>query len=202
MRRDDFLQQDEEFFQEVAHRSQVGYLGLITEEGFPRSIALNFVAVQENLYFHGALAGQKYDLLTKSPLVGFTMAWELSYIPSNWTGPDYACPATQLFKSVEVYGRGAVVEDGIEKAIALQALMLKHQPEDSFREITQDEKIYRKALAGTGVFRIDRESWAGKVRLFQEKPRNFQDKIIAKLKDRKSEIDLMTIVEIEKNQNL
>ena len=197
MRRIDFLRQDDEFFQEVAQRCQVGYLGLMTKEGFPRNIALNFVALNKAIYFHGALAGQKFDLLSNNPQVGFTMAWELSYIPSNWTGPDYACPATQLYKSVEIQGQGVVVEDGHEKAHALQALMEKHQPGDTFRQITGDEKIYRKALAGTGVFRVDVESWAGKVRLFQEKPAYFRDLIIGKLKERGAEIDFITASQIE-----
>jgi len=197
MRRDDFLREDVEFFKEVAHRCQVGYLGLMTEEGFPRNVALNFVAMNEAIYFHGALAGQKFDLLAKKPRVGFTMAWELSYIPSNWIGPEYACPATQLYKSVEIQGQGVVVEDGHEKARALQALMEKHQPGETFRKITGDEKIYRKALAETGVFRVDVESWAGKVRLYQEKPASFRELIIGKLKERGAEIDLVTASQIE-----
>ena len=59
MRRDDFLREDVEFFQEVAERCQVGYLGLITKAGIARSVALNFVVVDEAIYFHGALAGEK-----------------------------------------------------------------------------------------------------------------------------------------------
>jgi len=196
MRRDDFLREDAEFFQEVAERCQVGYLGLITEAGIARSVALNFVAVDEAIYFHGASAGEKFEILSKNPPVGFTMAWELSYIPSNWIGPEYACPATQLFKSVEIEGRGLVVDDLQEKALALQALMEKHQPGDTFRKITGDEKIYLKALAGTGVFRVDVESWAGKVRLYQEKPRRFQEAIVEKLKERGTEVDKDTIFEM------
>ncbi len=73
MRRDDFLREDTDFFQEVAERCQVGYLGLITEAGFARSVALNFVAVNEAIYFHGALAGEKFEILSKNPLVGFAI---------------------------------------------------------------------------------------------------------------------------------
>ncbi len=198
MRRDDFLREDSGFFQEVARRCQVGYLGLIAESGTLRSVALNFVAVGEAIYFHGALDGEKFELLSKCPRVGFTMAWELSYIPSNWTGPEYACPATQLYKSVEIQGRGLVVEDLKEKVLALQALMEKHQAGDTFGKITAEEKIYRQALAATGVFRVDVESWAGKERLFQEKPRRFQEVVVGKLKERGAEIDMVTVLEIGK----
>ncbi len=196
MRRDDFLRTDDAFFQQVAQRCPVGYLSLITEDGYPRSVALNFAAVGEALYFHGALVGEKFEIISAAGQAGFTMAWELSYIPSNWIGPEYACPATQLFKSVEIKGRCAVVSDPVEKALGLQALMEKYQPKGSFRPFHAEEKIYRKAMAQTGVFRVDGDSWAGKVRLYQEKPQAFQEKIISKLKERGLPIDLDTIIEM------
>ncbi len=198
MRRSDFLNTDDAFFQQVAHRSQVGYLGLVTSEGYPRSVALNFVAVEQSIYFHGALAGEKFDLICGGEKVGFTMAWELSYIPSNWLGKEYACPATQMFKSVEIKGRCVVVEDVDEKARGLQALMEKHQPEGLFRPIAAGEKMYRKALEETGVFRVDADSWTGKARLFQEKSEAFQVKLTEKLAERGLAIDGDTILELRK----
>ncbi len=196
MRRSDFLHTDTKFFQQVALQCPVGHLVLITHDGYPRSIALNFVALDQAVYFHGALAGEKFELINSGGPVGFTMAWELSYIPSNWTGPDYACPATQLFKSVEIKGRCVVVSDLEEKALALQALMQKHQPEGHHRPILPDEKIYQKALQHTGVFRVDVESWTGKARLFQEKPQDFKDKVILKLEERGLPMDHDTIVQM------
>jgi len=198
MRRDDFLHTDDAFFQQVARRCPVGYLSLITADGYPRSIALNFAAKDQAVYFHGALAGEKFDLLSSGVPVGFTMARELSYIPSNWTGPEYACPATQLFKSVEIKGRCAVVSDLSEKALGLQVLMEKYQPEGSFRPIKADEKMYLKALQQTGVFRVDVESWAGKSRLFQDKPETFLEKVISKLEERGLPVDLETVVEMRR----
>ena len=200
MRRDDFLYNGDDFFQDVARHCQVGYLGLVTKGGYPRSIALNFAAVGKALYFHGALAGEKFDLISGGCTAGFTMAWELSYIPSNWIGPDYACPATQLFKSVEIKGRCVEVTDLAEKALGLQALMKKHQPDESFRPITADEKIYRKVLQETGVFRVDVDSWQGKARVYQEKPAGFQAKIVEKLKQRGLPVDEATVLEMEKIQ--
>lgn len=198
MRRDDFLRTDRAFFQHVARQCSVGHLGLVTADGYPRSIALNFVALDEAIYFHGALAGEKFDVISAGGPVGFTMAWELSYIPSQWTGPEYACPATQLFKSVEIKGRCTVVSETQEKVLALQALMQKYQPEGQFRPITSHEKIYKNALEQTGVFRVDVDSWAGKVRLFQEKPEDFQNKVICKLEERGLPLDLTTVVQMRK----
>lgn len=196
MRRDDFLFTDDVFFNQVARNCQVGYLALITADGYPRSIALNFVATEKAIYFHGALAGEKFDIISTGTPVGFTMAWELSYIPSNWIGPEFACPATQLFKSVEIKGQCSVVTDLSEKAAGLQALMEKHQPEGNYLSFSPEEKMYKKALQHTGVFRVDMESWQGKARLYQEKPQDFQAKIISKLKERGLPVDLETIIEM------
>ncbi len=55
-----------------------------------------------------------------------------------------------------------------------------------------------KALAGTGVFRVDVKNWTGKVRLFQEKPLRFQEAIVEKLKERGSDVDMDTVLEIGK----
>ena len=197
MRRDDFLRTDDVFFEKVARLCPVGYLGLITADGFPRSVALNFAASGNKLYFHGALAGEKFDLIDGQSPAGFTMARELSYIPSNWIGPQYACPATQLFMSVEIKGRCSEVTVPEEKALGLQVLMEKFQPAGSFKPIMADEKIYLKALRQTGVFRVDVESWTGKERLYQEKPLDFKQKIIGKLQERGLPIDLETILEMK-----
>ncbi len=198
MRRGDFLRTDPEFFALVAKRCQVGYLGLVTEEGYPRSVALDFVAIGETIYFHGALAGEKHDLISAGGKVGFTMARELSYIPSSWSGPRYACPATHLFQSVEIKGRCKPVRESDEKARALQALMEKYQPEGGHDPIRAGEKIYRKALEETGVFRLDSDSWTGKWRLFQEKTREFQTRIRERLAERDAPLDRITLAEMEK----
>lgn len=197
MRRKDFLRTEPSFFQEVARRCPVGYLGLLTPGGFPRSVALNFAACEDRIYFHGALAGQKFQILDQKPAVGFTMAWELSTIPSSWIGPRYACPATQLFQSVEIQGAAEVVIDRAEKAAGLQALMEKYQPEGGFDPIEPTAALYQKTLVETGVFRITAQSWTGKERLYQEKPEAFRRKIMAHLKERGRPLDLLTIAAME-----
>ena len=199
MRRNELASQDAALFAEVAQSCDVGYLALVTADGYPRSIALNFAAVDETIYFHGALEGEKYELIKSSPRAGFTMATVYSFIPSFWTAPRNACPATQFFKSVEIVGICEGVADLAEKAVALMALMVKQQPEGHYDPIDPEDPRYRKALENVGVFRVAPHSWTGKVKFGQNEPAKLRRVFVEKLKERGGLMDDETAREIEKS---
>jgi len=196
MRRNELAIQDPAFFTEVASRCDVGYLALVTAEDHPRSIALNFGAVGETVYFHGALDGEKYELIKTSPRAGFTMVRVYSFIPSYWSAPRYACPATQFFKSVEIKGVCEEVTDLGEKARGLMALMEKQQPEGEYDPIDPAVAPYTKALENVGVFRIVPDSWTGKVKFGQNEPERLRRIFVEKLTERGGPMDDETVREI------
>lgn len=199
MRRKELAARDEGLFRELTTEIMVGYLGLVDEHGVPRVIALNFVALDHDVYFHGALAGQKYDLLQESPAAGFTIVKEYSYIPSHWSVPRYACPATQFFKSIEIKGTCGLVADPHEKARALQALMEKHQPEGRYDPIDAGLPRYAKAIENVGVYRVRCASWTGKVKFGQNEPEKLRRIFVEKLRERGGPTDEATALEIEKS---
>lgn len=198
MRRQELACDDPALFREAADRCEVGYLGLATADGTPRVVPLNFAALDTTIYFHGALAGEKYDLLRGGARASFLMALPYSLIPSYWTAPQHACPATHYFKSVDARGRCTVVEDLGEKARALQALMLKYQPEGRHRPIDADDPTYLKPLRGVGVFRLAVASWTGKVKFGVNEPERIRRLLIAGLRERGRPLDLATALEIER----
>jgi hypothetical protein len=55
LRRSELESKDAEIFAEVARDAEVGELGLVTADGTPRVVPLNFAAVGEAVYFHGGL---------------------------------------------------------------------------------------------------------------------------------------------------
>ncbi len=199
MRRAELASTDEALFQEVTTEVLVGYLSVVTAAGVPRAIAVNFVAVGHDIYFHGALGGEKYELLQADPPAGFTVVKEYSYIPSHWSAPRYACPATQFFKSLEIKGTCGLVNDPIEKARALQALMEKHQPEGGFDPIDATVPQYAKALEQVGVFRVVCASWTGKVKFGQNEPEKLRRIFVDRLRARGGAMDEATALEIEKS---
>lgn len=199
MRRDELASTEPALFSELASEVMVGYLGVVTATGGPRSIALNFAALGQDIYFHGALGGEKFDLLQHNPPAGFTIVKEYSYIPSNWSAPRYACPATQFFKSIEIKGTCGLISEPEEKARALQALMEKHQPEGGFDTIDPTVPQYAKALEHVGVYKVQCASWTGKVKFGQNEPKKLRRVFVEKLRERGGPGDEQTALEIEKS---
>ena len=197
MRRSELESSDRVLFAELAATCEVGYISLVTAAGYPRAIALNFAAIGETIYFHGALEGEKFDLIQTTPRVGFTIVKAYSYIPSTWSAPRYACPATQFFKSIEIKGTCSAVDDPAEKARGLGALMDKHQPEGGFDPIDPSVPVYAKALESVGVFRVVADSWTGKVKFGQNEPEKLRRIFVEKLRERGGVMDEETAREIE-----
>ena len=197
LRRSELESTDLALFRDLAGSCEVGYLSVVTAAGYPRAIALNFAAVGETIYFHGALEGEKFELILARPLVGFAIGKPYSYIPSHWTAPRYACPATQFFKSIEVKGICSAVDDPVEKARGLGALMDKHQPEGGFDPIDPSIPHYAKALENVGVFRVTPDTWTGKVKFGQDEPEKLRRIFVEKLRERGGPMDVETAREIE-----
>lgn len=197
MRRNELESHDPAVFAEVARDAEFGELGLLTADGTPRVVPLNFAAVGDAVYFHGALEGEKWDCLQADPRCSFSMVKAYSLIPSDWTTPRYACPATHFYKSVELRGRCELADDLGEKARALQAIMEKYQPEGGFDEIRTDNPIYAKALRDVAVFRVT-GTWTAGAKFGQNEAEHHRRNWIAKLRERGEGRDLATALEIEK----
>jgi nitroimidazol reductase NimA-like FMN-containing flavoprotein (pyridoxamine 5'-phosphate oxidase superfamily) len=163
---------------------EVGYLGLVDALGYPRVVPLNFVFTDGRVYFHGAREGEKFTLFESDPKVTFAVAGPHTVVPSYWFASESACPATALFKSVHLRGRGTIVTDTQEKADALQRLMEKYQPEGGHQPITATEEPNRSVLQHTGVFRIDPVQIDLKIKLAQALGAAKRRDLIARLEER------------------
>jgi hypothetical protein len=92
-----------------------------------------------------------------------------------------------------------VVDDPEYKARALQALMVKMQPEGRHVPIDHTLPMYRGALQKVGVFRVINEGWTGKAKFGQNEPARLRRIFVGKLRERGAPVDLLTAGEIEKS---
>lgn len=198
MRRNEFSVSDAAELKGLAARCEVGFLGIVDPEGFPRVIPLNFLLKDGCIYFHGALDGEKYNVLAADMKVTFSIIEPHAIIPSYWIAKDYACPATALYKSVFFRGKGLVVADVTEKAAALQAFMEKYQPEKNYRTISAEDSMYEKPLQKVAVFKIIPNRISVKFKFGQNFNESKRLDLIQKLEERNKPMDRETAIEIRK----
>ena len=198
MRRSEYHTDDPRIIDSILRSSQIGYLGIVTPDGYPRVVPLNFVAEDRTIFFHGAVEGEKFTVLYSKPKVTFNVSQPYSFVPSYWLTKDHAGGASMLYRSVQINGQASVINDVVESAHALQLLMEKHQPEGGFRPITPEEDTYRKLLEETAVFRIDPDRVECRVKLAQDKPEATRRELITRLEERGQGMDLQTAAEIRR----
>lgn len=98
MRRKEFTVDEEQEITAFLDQCSFGFLGTVSPDGQPRVTPLNFVYMDGCFYFHGSLAGEKMKQIKQDSSVSFTVAEEFSLIPSYFSDPELACPATSFFK--------------------------------------------------------------------------------------------------------
>jgi nitroimidazol reductase NimA-like FMN-containing flavoprotein (pyridoxamine 5'-phosphate oxidase superfamily) len=134
----------------------VGRLGTIGPDGWPMIKPLNFAYLDGRLYFHCALEGEKLDHIRFQSRVCFEVDLPIAYVQGTHEHP---CRAEYLYRSVIIRGQARLIEEAAEKVRALDALMAKYQPAETFG-VYPEEK-----LAITGIVRIDIEEVVGKEEL-------------------------------------
>src|SRR5512140_1893339 len=136
----------------LLRRVPVVHLATTTPEGAPVLRALDAAVLEDGVYFHGARTGEKARCLGRPAVVS---AEELvAHVPSWMVDPRWACPASTLYRSVQVHGALEEVTEPSTKARALSALMERWQPEGRYEPIAADHPYYRGQLEGTLVLRV------------------------------------------------
>lgn len=146
MRRKEFSIEEEQEIITFLNQSSFGFLGTVGPDGEPRVTPLNFLYMDGCFYFHGSLAGEKMKQIKQYSSVSFTVAEEFSLIPSFFSDPELACPATSFFKSVMASGQAEPVEDLDLKSKVLQRFMEKLQPQGGYIPIDAADNRYRGRL--------------------------------------------------------
>ncbi|MDP3277009.1 MAG: GNAT family N-acetyltransferase [Deltaproteobacteria bacterium] len=166
MRREEFAMDRTEAMQLLLHAPYV-HLASVGEDGRPLLRALHGIVVDDWLCFHSAPAGEKCSLVNREAVC----SWEeiVAEIPSYWTDPVMACPATTLYRSVQVSGTLRELEGAQLRGRALQRLMETYQPEGGHEPIEGECPRYRKAVAALMVAGLRLDTLVGKSKLAQNR---------------------------------
>ena len=139
---------DKSEIESIIYKSMVCRLGL-ANDGTPYIVPLCFGYDDNALYFHGARAGKKMEMIRKNPSVCFEFD-----INTEVRQEEQACQWGMSFQSVIGFGKATLLEDPDDKRHALDIIMRQYT-DQSF---TFDDKMLNR----TAVIRVDIETMTGK----------------------------------------
>jgi len=192
-----FKIEDKSIINEILDQAEYGTLAL-SVDNTPYAVPLNFVRIEDGIYFHGALKNRKMKMLAQNPKVSFSVVENYSLIDSDFSSnDDLACPATQFFKSISIDGKVEMVEDKKEKTVMFEALMKKLQPKGGYKPF--NDEVYSKALKSTAIYKLVADDMSCKFKFGQHLNEERFEMIIGSLEARGTKMDRAT-VKIMKNQ--
>jgi uncharacterized protein len=135
----------------LLERMPVGRLAVTTEDG-PYVVAVNYLFLEGNIYFHSGQEGRKIEALRADPRVCFLV---------DDVGPqvlwDKGCGISQVYESVACFAKAEFVDDPLEKKRILERLVRKFVPADHPLPPMEGPNLER-----TAVVRLVVESMSGK----------------------------------------
>jgi uncharacterized protein len=132
-------------------RGEYGILSTVDENKHPYGIPVNYVVMEDSVFFHCATEGQKLENITANNGVSFCVVGKTELIPEKFS---------TRYESVVVFGHADVIQESVLKLNALRALVAKYAPD----HIAAGETYIDKLMDKTAVVRITIEHMAGKAR--------------------------------------
>src|SRR4051794_24993814 len=148
MRRARFFAMSRGEAMELLAAAPVVHLATTTPDGAPVLRTLHPVVVDGDVCFHAAAVGEKAQSLGRAAVVSAEEV--VASIPSWFVDAERACPATTLYRSVQLHGTLEAVDDRDHKARVLAGLMEKYQREGGYVPIDpahpRFDELYAKAV--------------------------------------------------------
>ena len=166
-----------------------GRISSIDKEGFPQIIPMNFVFLNNSVYVHSHIRGEKIENIKRNSKVGFEVDRNLEFLPSYFSDPDDASLADTLYISVVIKGEAILVEDKKEKVLALNGLMEKYQPEGRYTPMSDDMDV----LDATAVIKVTPKEMNGKYKIGQNMSKEEKIELATKILDKNSKTAKETV---------
>ena len=133
----------------VLEEGKTVIVGVLGDDGYPYTVPINYVSLENKIYFHSAKKGHKVDAIAKEPKVSMTVVEKDDVVSREFT---------TYFRSIQLFGKAYVVEDEAERNVAFRALCEKFSGAD----LDRYEEIMSKEAAAAAIVRIDIEHITGK----------------------------------------
>ena len=171
------------------NNENTGRISSIDKDGFPQIIPMNFVFLNNTVYMHSHIKGEKIENIKRNSKVGFEVDKNLEFLPSYFSDPEDASLADTLYISVVIKGEAILVEDKEEKVLALNGLMEKYQPEGQYKPMREDMDV----LDATAVIKIMPKEMKGKYKIGQNMSKDEKIELAQKIKNRNSQTSRDTL---------
>jgi len=132
-------------------RGEYGILSTSDQYNRPYGIPVNYVVIEDRIFFHCATEGQKLENITANQGVSFCVVGRTELLPEQFS---------TRYESVVVSGTAAIVDDHDLKNKALEALVAKYASDHMAAGKAYIEKLMDK----TAVVQISIDHLAGKAR--------------------------------------
>ena len=171
------------------NEEDTGRISSIDEQGFPQIIPMNFVFLNDSVYMHSHIRGEKIENIKRNSKVGFEVDRNLEFLPSYFSDPEDASLADTLYISVVIKGEALLVKNNEEKVLALNGLMKKYQPEGRYKPMDKDMDV----LDATAVIKTIPKEMNGKYKIGQNMSKEEKIDLANKIKDRNSKTSRETL---------
>ncbi len=138
--------------EDILVKGSYGVLSMNGADDYAYGVPLSYVYMDNCLYFHCALEGQKLSCIRHNNKVTFCVVGEANPLPNEFS---------MQYKSAIVFGKATEVNND-EKLAALVALVEKYANDNDY--IVKGKQYALNSLHKTAVVRIDIEHMTGKAR--------------------------------------
>ncbi|ERI89659.1 putative 5-nitroimidazole antibiotic resistance protein NimB [Clostridiales bacterium oral taxon 876 str. F0540] len=134
----------------ILQSGEYGVLATISENGYPYATPISYVYVNNKVYLHCAVEGNKLDNIRKNNKVSFNVVGKTKVLPEQFSTE---------YESAIIFGQAFEV-NGDEKKEALMAIADKYSPDFKKEGLAYIDRAINK----TCVIKIEIDKITGKAR--------------------------------------
>ncbi|MGE4272497.1 MAG: pyridoxamine 5'-phosphate oxidase family protein [Desulfitobacterium sp.] len=134
---------------DILKKQPRGVLAVYGEDGYPYAFPMNYIYMEQKLYFHCAKEGHKFDAITVDNRVSFCVMDEGFCNDGEWA---------LNIRSIVIFGKVKMIDDADKTLKIVHQLGLKYYPTAE----SVEEEI-RKAISRVQVWELSIEHMTGKL---------------------------------------